>query len=206
MTGFSDLGQPGEVIQSYYGAADDRRDSFYIPVLSRAVRYDRVSGYFTSAGLAAAAQGLATFLPDGGTMRLIVGAQLSEDDVEAITTTDQLDDSLCNALSGSDILADDLSDIIEHRYREVLTWMVANGRCEIKVGLKRGPDGRPIPSSIDPNYFHHKLGVFTDSTGHRIAFSGSGNETWSGWVGNSESFSVVASWWGTGGGLAKVNR
>lgn len=38
--------------------------------------------------------------------------------------------------------------------------------------------------------------MLTDAAGRRVAFFGSGNETWSGWVGNSESFSVVASWWG----------
>jgi len=81
MADFSDLGVAGDVLQGHYGAADDRRNGFYIPVLSRALHYDRVSGYFTSAGLAAAAQGLATFLPGGGTMRLVVGAQLNEADV-----------------------------------------------------------------------------------------------------------------------------
>jgi hypothetical protein len=198
MAGFGDLGPPGEVLLGHYGAADDRRHGFYIPVLSRATHYDRVSGYFTSAGLAAAAQGLATFLPGGGTMRLIVGTQLSEADVDAISNPGDLDRVLASALSGSDALDEDLGDVIHRRYREVLTWMVANGRCEIKVGLKRGPDGRPVPGSEDPNYFHHKLGVLTDATGEQVVFIGSGNETWSGWVGNSESFSVVASWWGDG--------
>lgn len=198
MSGFSDLGPPGEVLQGHYGAADDRLHGFYIPVLSRAVQYDRVSGYFTSAGLAAAAQGLATFLPSGGTMRLVVGAQLDEQDIAAISSPADVDDALASALAGSDVLGDDLADVIEHRYREVLTWLIAAGRCEIKVGLRRGPDGKPVPASQDPNYFHHKLGVLTDAAGQRVAFFGSGNETWSGWVGNSESFSVVASWWGDG--------
>lgn len=196
MADFSDLGAAGDVLQGHYGAADDRRSGFYIPVLSRATQYDRVSGYFTSAGLAAAAQGLAAFLPGGGTMRLVVGAQLNEADVAAISKPADLDEALASALSGSTALEEDLGDVIHHRYREVLTWMVAAGRCEIKVGLKRGPNGLPIPATADPNYFHHKLGVFTDAAGARVAFSGSGNETWSGWVGNSESFTVVASWWG----------
>jgi hypothetical protein len=197
MADFSDLGAAGDVLQGHYGAADDRRNGFYIPVLSRARHYDRVSGYFTSAGLAAAAQGLATFLPGGGTMRLIVGAQLNEADVAAISKHEDIDEALASALSGSTALEADLGDVIHQRYREVLTWMFAAGRCEIKVGLKRGPDGLPVAATADPNYFHHKLGVFTDATDAQVAFFGSGNETWSGWVGNSESFSVVASWWGS---------
>ena len=150
MGGFDDLGAPGEVLKGHYGAADDRLEAFYVPVLARANRYDRVSGYFTSSGLAAAAQGLARFLPGGGTMRLVVGAQLDEHDVAAMTSPADIDEALVAALSDADVLADDLGDLIRHRYREILTWLVASGRCEIKIGLKRGADGRPVPAAVPP--------------------------------------------------------
>ena len=57
---------------------------FYIPALQRAVRYDRVAGYFRSTSLAAASQGYTAFLKHGGTMRLVVGADLQVQDVAAI--------------------------------------------------------------------------------------------------------------------------
>ncbi|MBA3431779.1 MAG: helicase, partial [Actinobacteria bacterium] len=194
--GFADFGGPGQPIAGFYGADADLLGDFYLPLLERARRYDRASGYFTSWGIAVAAQGLARFLPGGGAVRLVVGAQLDSEDVAAIETPADLDEALVDQLSGNGSLDPDLGDLIAQRRREILAWLVAEGRCHIKVGLRRGSDGKPIPALDDPNYFHHKLGVFDDGGGRLIAFSGSGNETWSGWVGNSESFSVVASWWG----------
>lgn len=44
-------GQPVDILQD-----------FYIPALSRATRYDRVAGYFTSTSLAAASQGFSRFV------------------------------------------------------------------------------------------------------------------------------------------------
>ena len=57
---------------------------FYIPALKRARKYDRVAGYFRSSSLAAASQGFSAFVGRGGKMRLIAGADLAEQDVEAI--------------------------------------------------------------------------------------------------------------------------
>ena len=67
-----------------YSTSDDPLNTFYIPVLSAAKRVDRSAGYFTARGLAIIAQGLAHFIANGGTMRLLVGATLNEADVEAI--------------------------------------------------------------------------------------------------------------------------
>ena len=37
---------------------------------------------------------------------------------------------------------------------------------------------------------HEKVGIFTDEDGDSLSFSGSVNETWSGWTANSEEFKV----------------
>ena len=65
-----------------YGPADDRLHDFYIPALSRSVRYDRAAGYFSSSALAIAAAGVARLIENNGTMRFLVGASLNSDDVE----------------------------------------------------------------------------------------------------------------------------
>jgi hypothetical protein len=75
-----------------YATSDIRADGqpvdilhdFYIPALSRATRYDRVAGYFTSTSLAAASQGFSRFVERGGKARFIVGLQLTPEDAEAI--------------------------------------------------------------------------------------------------------------------------
>ncbi len=57
---------------------------FLIPALERSILYKRVAGYFSSSVLVAAAGGIARLLKNEGEMQLIVGADLSHRDVEAL--------------------------------------------------------------------------------------------------------------------------
>src|SRR6516165_2251274 len=66
--------------QISYGPGDDRLNSFFIPALAASVRYDRAAGYFSSSMLAVAAAGVVQLIANGGKMRLLCGAALSEDD------------------------------------------------------------------------------------------------------------------------------
>src|SRR6056297_2116984 len=61
---------------------------FYIPVLTSSVDYKRVAGYFSSSSLAVASQGFSALVNSGGKIRLVVGSDLKEDDVEAILKGD----------------------------------------------------------------------------------------------------------------------
>lgn len=70
--------------QISYGPADDRLHAFYLPALARSVRYDRSAGFFSSSALAVAAAGVARLILNGGRMRLLVGADLSPEDVAAV--------------------------------------------------------------------------------------------------------------------------
>ena len=63
--------------QISYGPNDDRLESFYLPALSRSIRFDRATGFFSSAALAVAAAGIARLIQAGGRMRLLCGAQLA---------------------------------------------------------------------------------------------------------------------------------
>jgi hypothetical protein len=67
-----------------YGPQDDRLRDFFIPALVASVRYDRAAGYFSSTMLAVAAAGVTKLILNGGKMRLLCGADMSEADVEAI--------------------------------------------------------------------------------------------------------------------------
>ena len=67
-----------------YGPQDDRVRDFYVPALSRSVRYERSSGFFSSTSLSIASRGVAHLIRNKGRMRLLVGAKLSEQDVKAI--------------------------------------------------------------------------------------------------------------------------
>ena len=178
-----------------YGPADDRLRELYIPALSRSVTYARTAGFFSSGALAIAAAGLAHLVRAGGRMRLLVGAALSEEDVRAIERGEDalgqaVEQRLLEALAE---LERDPTDLARRRL-EVLAWMVAHGTLEIRVVLPTGRDGRPLPAHQAVDYFHPKEGLFTDACGHQLAFSGSANETPSGWLYNYEQLMVYTSW------------
>ena len=67
-----------------YGPGNDPLAKFFIPALAASIRYDRSAGFFSSSMLAVAAAGVTRLIANGGKMRLLVRAQLSEEDVEAI--------------------------------------------------------------------------------------------------------------------------
>jgi len=176
--------------QISYGPRDDRLKAFYIPALERCVQYDRSAGFFSSSALAVAAQGVAALVANGGTMRLLVGAQLSEEDVAAITQGSALEGKVTDRLLSA--LHNPTDDVMRHRL-EVLAWLVADGRLDIRVVLPRDPQtGLPLANVQD--YYHPKEGVFTDTDGEQVAFSGSVNESMTAWQRNYEQFSVYFSW------------
>jgi len=174
-----------------YGAADDRLRDFYIPALERSVRFDRTTGFFSSAALAIAAAGIVRLIANGGKMRLLCGAQLAEQDVEAVRRGAELAEIVGQAMAGC--LADPADQSMRARL-EALAWMVANGRLEIRVVLPRDADGLPLPAAEAREYYHPKEGLFEDTAGHKLAFSGSSNDSQNGWQWNYEVFSVYATW------------
>ncbi len=177
--------------QISYGPSDDRLQGFYLPALSRSVRFDRATGFFSSAALAIAAAGVARLIQNGGKMRLLCGAQLSREDVEAIRRGEELGKRVGDRMVGC------LAEPRDHSLRarlQALAWMVAQGTLEIQVVLPRGPDGHPLPAEQAREYYHPKEGVFEDAAGDRIAFSGSSNESEDSWRWNYEVFAVYRSW------------
>jgi superfamily II DNA or RNA helicase len=173
-----------------YGPADDRLRDFYIPALERSVRYDRTTGFFSSASLAVAAAGVVRLIANGGKMRLLTGARLSENDVEAIRRGSELRKVVEERLVGC--LADPGDTSLRARL-EALAWMVAQGHLEIKVVLPLR-DGVPLPASESLDYYHPKESLFLDAAGNKLATQGSANETEQGWRWNYEVFSVYTNW------------
>ena len=174
-----------------YGPTDDRLHDFYLPALERSIQFSRTTGFFSSAALAVAAAGVARLIANGGKMRLLCGAQLSRDDVEAVRKGSKLGAVVGERMAGC--LAEPTDKSLRGRL-EALAWMVATGTLEIRVVLPKGADGLPLPADRSREYYHPKEGVFTDSNGNRLAFSGSSNDSEDGWQWNYEVFQTFASW------------
>ena len=173
-----------------YDSSDRVLETFYVPALSRANRYDRSVGYFRSSALSVAARGLSRFINGGGRVRLLCGAEITAADRDALLGRTTLDGAFAERLA--ERLATD--DDIERRRLEVLAWLAREGQLEVRIAIAVDDDGNPIVGGQQDPYFHEKIGVLRDAYGDGIAFQGSVNESATAWTRNFESFSVYTSW------------
>ncbi|TCO33385.1 phospholipase D-like protein [Kribbella steppae] len=191
------LGLHGLPLVGTYSTGDNALRGFYLPALAASCAYDRMAGYYSSTVLRITARGLRRFLTNaqdhGGRMRLIVGAQLSAQDVAAVRAgTLERAEAIGRAARACPVDFD--GDATGDSYLRMLGWMVREGLLEIRVGVPLDADGQPLAPAEARGYFHSKYGVLTDQSGDQVAFIGSENETASGWLYNHETFSVAPSW------------
>jgi len=161
---------------------------FYVPALRSAVRYDRLTGYFSARALALAARGVEGLIVNNGRMRLIVGCTLDEKEVEAVERGESLRDAVDRTMMKMPPLSAEPRSIDA---LELVAWMVANNYLDVKVAVPCDVNRKPIR---DDSIFHEKTGIVEDKTGDRLAFNGSINETEFGWTRNWESFNAFTSW------------
>lgn len=174
----------------YSSATHNLIEDFFVPALSSSRYYYRIAAFFSSTSIAAAARGISAFIENGEKMYLIVGSQLSEEDVVAIEKgLANIDDVLHK--KWEECKHDFDKDIIRKRF-ELLAWLVANGKLEIRIGINKDEMGNYLPS--EKSLFHEKILIFEDYDGNMIQLDGSINETWNAWKMNRESFCVHRSW------------
>jgi hypothetical protein len=162
--------------------------SLYVPLLECAVRYDRLTGYFGASALALAARGVEGLLLNNGHMHMVVGCTLNPDEVAAIERGTTLRQQVEAHLTATPLMPTDTSMT---QALELLAWLVAQGRLEVKVAIPCDEHRRPIAAD---GLFHEKAGIMEDKTGETVAFNGSLNETAAGWTRNWESLNVFTSW------------
>ena len=168
------------------------RAEFFEPCLRNCSRYDRAAGYFRSSALKSWC-GILPRLISGAaeSIRLLISPDLSPADREALVrATDPIErDLLRQELSDSiltDLIPKDGRELTAERQVELLAWMIANEKLEIRFAF---PD-----HVSDPGIYHEKIGLFSFPWGETIAFTGSANETLSGHERNWESVDVFRSW------------
>lgn len=166
---------------------------FFSECLCNCVRFDLSLGFFSSTAIRTLACGFATFIYNGGKMRLIINNILSEDDKN----------TLLKATNGEIIPSFDLSNIAKLReslsaydrqFFDCIAFLIANNRIEILV--------------IEPNsgrgISHTKSGVFFDGKNY-VAFNGSCNFTKTALLDNIESVDAYCDWDG-GVFVAKIDN
>jgi len=178
---------------SYESRIDNLVEDFYIPTLQQAVRYDRITGFFSSTSLALSARGIVGLIKNGGSMRMITCPRLEPRDINIIEQSmAEADIVIETSLAKSFV---DLEDDFQRNHVAALGWLLSKGILEIKIALiyENGKllNEKEIQSS---SIMHQKVGIMYDEEWNGISFSGSNNESASGWLNNVEEFKVFSSW------------
>jgi superfamily II DNA or RNA helicase len=167
----------------YSSSRQDLVREFFGPALNRSLTYDRATGYFRSTVYSLIADEVRRFVSRNGRMRLLCSPEMSRDDIKA------LEAGVREAEVVGEAALRELDLILAHPLgaepARILANLVAGGVLEIRFAVNARGHG----------IFHDKVGVFSDSD-NAVSFSGSINESWSGWhpLGNHESFEVFRSW------------
>ena len=158
-------------------------EQFYAPALSKSISYDRGVGYFTSAWLRMAADGLVQLAANGGKARILASPKLDPDDCAAILRGVDARENLqlLNALKHT---ISELSEDLSSNTLVALAWMLADNLLDFRIAIPTG--------ELDGD-FHDKFGIFWDSAGNGISFHGSQNDSQRAFR-NYEAISIFYSW------------
>ena len=159
----------------------DLLDSFYNPVLECAVKYNRVTGFFSPKVFAIAARGFRKCVENNCKIRIITSVCVEDETWDAINESTKLSNvSRCL----DDYTLDSVHDELDYNYLQLFMYLYSTGILEMKVAAVREGNG----------IFHEKIGIITDSFEDSVSFSGSNNETANGWINNIEEFKVFKDW------------
>ena len=182
-----------EPAAEYFTDIHDVAADFYRPCMRDAVRYDRITGFFSSAVYLIVWPEIVDFAARDGHIRIICSPVLSDSDARSIAdayralTSDELADRL---LSEYHCLLDHprLSEPAK-----ALAGLIVDGVVDIRIA-QVSPQAKASSKSM----FHDKTGLFFDDNGDTVGFRGGINETYLGFApgGNVDSITVWTSWAG----------
>jgi superfamily II DNA or RNA helicase len=139
-------------------------------------------GFFSSSAINVLSYGFASFLFNGGKMRLIINNILTSQDKEAIINGQR--QSIVKTYDLSDIknIHETLSKRDKHFF-ECLSYLIQHNRLELKIIEPKEGNG----------ISHTKVGIFYDDD-NRVAFDGSCNFSKTALIDNLESLTISCDW------------
>lgn len=156
---------------------------FFSEALCNATQFDLKLGFFSSSAINVLSDGFATFLYNGGKMRMIINDILSDEDKKTIINGQSSVGLMSNFnLDDFENIKDTLSERDQHFF-ECLAWLIRNERLEIKIIRPDDSDG----------IAHSKIGLFSDGL-NKVAFDGSCNFSRTALIENRESISAFCDW------------
>ena len=153
-------------------------ERFFNDCLENSKEFDLQLGYFSSATISVLADGFATFISNGGKMRLVINHIVSEEDKDAISKGMHGGIIDCFDLTNFESLRQTF-DEYQQQFFECLAFLIYNKRIDIRIIKPRNKKG----------ISHTKSGQFRD--GDSItSFTGSANFTISGLFNNLEEIKI----------------
>ena len=163
----------------YMLPSDPLSEEVLIPGFQSANAVDCMVGFFSSEVLAALAPGLATYIASSeNNFRLIISPLLRSEDQVAIEAGHS------SATEIADRVFEELTvtvDMLQRHTLKCLSWLLRDGRIEIKIALMKDA------------LFHPKVWLFENNS-DIVAVHGSSNVTYAGIRKNIEQIAISKSW------------
>lgn len=153
-------------------------EKFFNDCLENSNEFDLQLGYFSSATISVLADGFATFISNGGKMRLVINNIVSDDDKQAISKGIYGGVINCFDLTNFEMLRQTF-DEYQQQFFECLAFLIYNKRIDIRIIRPRNKKG----------IAHTKSGQFRDGDS-TTSFTGSANFTISGLFNNLEEIKI----------------
>lgn len=155
---------------------------FFLECLCNSTHFDLALGFFSSSAIRILSCGFATFLYNGGKMRLIINNILSEKDKSVLIESVNLNKEIHFDLNNIIAIKETLSSHNQHFFN-CLSWLIVHNKIDIIIVEPKDRTG----------ISHTKEGLFNDGV-NEVAFNGSCNFTQTALIANIESIDAFCSW------------
>lgn len=174
-----------EIKFEYRSLIDNIAKDFYIPLLNESISYKRAVGFFSSSSLIEISKGISGLIRNGGKIKVLASPNLSEEDINAIRKGYKKREEVIK-----NSLIKELKDPINEYQKNKLNYLsnlIESQLLDIKIVVTK-------TNNIIAGMYHEKVGIIEDSSGNKIAFSGSMNESANAFFSNYETIDVFKSW------------
>lgn len=163
---------------TYTPQGEHKPVEFFNAALKNSYLFDLELGYFNSAAINVLSHSFASFIHNGGIMRMAINNIVSEKDKQAIEDGEKGNIQPPFDITDIESLKDGLDEYSDHFFR-CLAYLIQEHRIQIRIIRPKGSDGLA----------HTKRGQFSDGD-TIIAFTGSANFTLGGFINNREDIAL----------------
>lgn len=168
--------------RDYKTGSENEPLQFYLDGLANSNEFSLLLGYFSSSAINLLSVGFATFISNGGKMKMVINHLLSSKDKEAVEKANG--EPLNRVFDLTDVVSlGRVLDEYDRHFFECLAYLISEKRIEIKVIKPK--NGKGIA--------HYKSGVFTDGK-DSVGYKASCNFTLYGLTENLEELEAFLSW------------